>query len=174
MSARYLVNAGRVPSGSWYADEHLEGSRWVGEGGHFVDTLSWWVGHRPVEVSAHATGDGADLHATLRFEDGSIASVDYCTSGAARVPKETLDVSGGGRNARLENFTRATAWSGTGRDVKRALTGPDKGQRAEVAAFVEAVRRGGEMPIGLDSLVTTTRTTIAVAEGLASGRVMAP
>ncbi|MFW5473895.1 bi-domain-containing oxidoreductase [Knoellia sp. CPCC 206450] len=172
--ARYLVNAGRMPSGSWYADEQLEGSRWVGEGGHFVDTLAWWVGHRPVEVSAHATVDGADLHATLRFEDGSIASVDYCTSGAARVPKETLDVSGAGRNARFENFTRATAWTGTGRDVKRALTGPDKGQRAEVAAFVEAVRGGTAMPIGLDSLVATTRATIAVAESLVSGTAVAP
>ncbi|MDT0213260.1 bi-domain-containing oxidoreductase [Rothia sp. ARF10] len=174
VSARYLVNAGRMPSGSWYADEQLEGSRWVGEGGHFVDTLGWWIGHRPVEVSAHATADGADLHAALRFEDGSIASVDYCTSGAARVPKETIDVSGAGRNARFENFTRATAWSGAGRDVKRALTGPDKGQRAEVAAFVEAVRRGTAMPIGLDSLVATTRATIAVAESLVSGTAVAP
>lgn len=174
VSARYLVNAGRMPSGSWYANEELEGSRWLGEGGHFVDTLSWWVGHHPVEVSALATSDGADLHATLRFEDGSVATVAYCTGGAARVPKETIDVSGGGRNARLDNFARATVWNGTTRGTKRALAGPDKGQRHEVDAFVEAVRAGTAMPIGLGSLVATTRATIAVGESLVSGVAVAP
>ena len=37
-NARYLVNAGRLGSDSWYRDSELEGSRFVGEGGHFVDT----------------------------------------------------------------------------------------------------------------------------------------
>ena len=36
--------------------------------------------------------------------------------------------------------------------------------------FVEAVRTGGPMPIGLDSLLATTRATIAVGESLASGK----
>jgi hypothetical protein len=37
-------------------------------------------------------------------------------------------------------------------------------------AFVEAVRTGGPMPISLDSLLATTRATIAVGESLLSGR----
>ena len=43
-NARYLVNAGRLGSDSWYRDSEVEGSRFVGEGGHFVDTMSWWIG----------------------------------------------------------------------------------------------------------------------------------
>ena len=50
VSARYLVNAGRLDPGSWYLNEELEGSRFAGEGGHFIDTLSALVGHDPVEV----------------------------------------------------------------------------------------------------------------------------
>ena len=61
LSARYLVNAGRMAAGSWYLDEQLKGSRFVGEGGHFVDTLSWWIGQDPVQVSALSTPDGADI-----------------------------------------------------------------------------------------------------------------
>jgi predicted dehydrogenase/threonine dehydrogenase-like Zn-dependent dehydrogenase len=174
VSARYLVNAGRMASTSWYLDEQLEGSRFLGEGGHFIDTVSWWVGHHPVEVSAVGTPDGADLHATLRFADGSLATITYSTDGDPRVPKETLDVSGGGRNARLDNFSRATVWTAGGRDAKRSFTGQDKGQRAELDSFVEAVRRGAPMPIGLESLVATTRTTIAVGESLVSGGPVAP
>ena len=49
-NARYLVNAGQLASDSWYRDSELEGSRFVGEGGHFVDTMSWWIGSEPVEA----------------------------------------------------------------------------------------------------------------------------
>jgi predicted dehydrogenase len=170
VSARYLVNAGRLSAGSWYLNEELEGSRFLGEGGHFIDTVSAWVGHPPVEVSAFETADGADLHAVLRHADGSLATITYATDGDRRYPKETLDVSGGGANARLDNFTRATVWKPTGKDVKRSYAGPDKGQRAEVAAFVEAVHRGTPMPISLTSLTATTRATIAVGESITTGR----
>ena len=174
VSARYLVNAGRMTPGSWYLDEQLEGSRFLGEGGHFIDTLGWWIGHHPVEVSAVSTPGGSDLHATVRYSDGSLATIAYCTDGDPRVPKETLDVSGGGRNARLDNFTRATVWTRGGREAKRSFTGQDKGQRAELDSFLEAVRLGASMPIGLDSLVATTRSTIAVGESLVSGGPVAP
>jgi hypothetical protein len=45
----------------------------------------------------------------------------------------------------------------------------DKGQNAELAAFVRAVRTGGPMPVPLESLVATTAATLAVRAGLASG-----
>jgi len=54
----------------------------------------------------------------------------------------------------------------TRKTVKRALSGQDKGQRAEIGAFVEAVRSGGPMPIPLESLVATTRATLAVGTSL--------
>jgi predicted dehydrogenase len=172
VSARYLVNAGRLQAGSWYLKEELEGSRFLGEGGHFIDTLTAWIGHLPVSVHATQTPGGLDIHATLRFADGSLGSITYATGGGSRFPKETLDVSGGGRNARLDNFHRATIWSRRRKDVKRALAGQDKGQRTQLERFVEAVRAGSSMPIELDSLVATTRATIAVDESLASGAVV--
>jgi predicted dehydrogenase len=174
VSARYLVNAGRLDASSWYLDEQLEGSRFLGEGGHFIDTLTAWVGHPPVEVSAVQTADGSDVHATLRFGDGSVGTIAYATDGDSRFPKETLDVTGGGRNARLDNFTRAIVWSRAGKDVKRSYGGQDKGQRAELDRFLESVRLGTPMPIDLDSIVATTRATIAVGESLVAGRPVTP
>ena len=49
---RYLVNAGPLAADSWYGNDALEGSRFIGEGGHFIDTLSWWAGSLPDEVYA--------------------------------------------------------------------------------------------------------------------------
>jgi predicted dehydrogenase len=172
VTARYLVSAGRLEATSWYLDTDLEGSRFLGEGGHFIDTLSAWVGLPPVGVHALHTRDGEDLQVSLTFGDGSLGTVTYTTGGEPRFPKETFDVSGGGRSARLDNFTLATVWTPKGKAVKRALVGKDKGQRVELAAFLDAVRGGGPMPITLDSLVATTRATIAAEASLRSGRAV--
>src|SRR5689334_11098116 len=51
-AVRYLVNAGRLEADSWYRNEELAGSRFAGEGGHFIDTLSWWAGSPPESVYA--------------------------------------------------------------------------------------------------------------------------
>ena len=47
--------------------------------------------------------------------------------------------------------------------VRRHLGAADKGQAAEIKAFLESVRTGGAMPISLDSLAATTRATLATA-----------
>lgn len=60
-------------------------------------------------------------------------------------------------------------WSGRRPKTSRSIRAPDKGQRAELDAFFEAVRTGGPMPISLASLVATTRATIAAELSLTSG-----
>jgi predicted dehydrogenase/threonine dehydrogenase-like Zn-dependent dehydrogenase len=168
LSARYLVNAGRLDAGSWYLNAELEGSRFAGEGGHFIDTLSALVELHPIEV--HAMGAGESVHATVRFADESVATISYVTEGSSRFPKETLDVVGDGRNGRLDNFQRVSVWSAKGKNGRRVLTGQDKGQRSQLDRFVDAVRTGSAMPIPLDSLTATTRATLAVDSSLASGK----
>src|SRR5229473_3428098 len=167
---RYLVNAGRLDAGSWYRNEELEGSRFTGEGGHFIDTLAWWTGALPEEVYAVPGAEQGDLHATVRFQNGSSGTISYITTGNPRYPKETLDAAAGGRSARLDNFEKAAVWVGRRRSTARSRGGQDKGQRLELARFVEASRTGAPMPIPLESLVATTRATIAVGESLSSGR----
>jgi predicted dehydrogenase/threonine dehydrogenase-like Zn-dependent dehydrogenase len=168
LSARYLINAGRLDAGRWYLNQELEGSRFAGEGGHFIDTVSALVGQYPVE--AYAMDAGGSVHTTLRFADGSVATVSYVTDGSSRFPKETLDVVGDGRNGRLDNFQRVTVWSGKGKSGHRVFTGQDKGQRIQLERFVNAVRTGSAMPIPLESLVATTRATLAVERSLSQGR----
>jgi predicted dehydrogenase len=163
---RYLVNAGSLSANSWYGDASQEGTRFAGEGGHFIDTASWWIGSDPVEVTTTGAGGPDDVQVSLNYEDGSLATITYLTNGHARFPKETLDVFSGGRSARLDNFKQATVWSGRRRQSRRALGAADKGQRAEIEAFLRSVRTGGPMPIALGSLVATTRATIATGTSL--------
>ena len=168
-ATRYLVNAGPLAADSWYRNEETEGSRFTGEGGHFIDTLSWWAESLPEEVYAVCGPEKADVQATVRFQNGSCGTITYVTVGNSRYPKETLDAAAGGRSARLDNFKTATVWTGRHRSTTRVRGGQDKGQRSELERFVEAVLTGAPMPIPVDSLVATTGATIAVGESLLSG-----
>jgi predicted dehydrogenase/threonine dehydrogenase-like Zn-dependent dehydrogenase len=165
--ARYLVNAGPMGADSWYRAEG-EGSRFVGEGGHFIDTMSWWIGADPIEVSAQAIGGRDNVQVSLRYSDGSLGTITYFANGHTRFPKETFEAAGGGKVARLDNFKKAGVWSGRVPWKTRTLGAQDKGQAAEMAAFFEAVRSGGPMPISLSSLAATTRATLAVEASVAS------
>jgi predicted dehydrogenase/threonine dehydrogenase-like Zn-dependent dehydrogenase len=163
----YRINAGPLEMGSWYAQTDSEGSRFVGEGGHFIDTASWWLGGAPLRVVAAAAGDGPDdLVMILYYPDGSHATISYLTNGDPRVPKERIEIFGDGMTACFENFSRFELWRG-GRSLKRKGRGIDKGQRGELREFIAAVRAGTAMPVDFASLVATTAATLAVSESIA-------
>ena len=165
---QYRVVAGPLEKSSWYLQSEAEGSRFAGEGGHFIDVLSWWLGAEPVRVVASATGKDADnLIATLSFTDGSLASLSYLTGGDPRVPKESLEISAGAGFAVFDNFSGYQLWQAGRSASKKARL--DKGQRPMLDAFIRAVASGSAMPIALDTLIATTRATLAVQESAATG-----
>ncbi|GHE97430.1 oxidoreductase [Amycolatopsis deserti] len=168
-SVRYLVNAGRLEGGSWYNQAGSEGTRFDGEGGHFIDTVSWLLGADPVSVYACATPDQQDLQILLRYPDGSTATISYATSGSTSFPKETLDVVADGKVLKFDDFARASVYARKRWTSSRIPKGRDKGQHAELDAFVTAVTSGGPMPVPLESLVATTLATLAVRTSLATG-----
>ncbi len=171
---RYLINAGRLEARSWYGRRDSEGSRFEGEGGHFIDTVSWWLDAAPSTVFATATPGQADLQIVLGFSDGSTAAITYATTGTHRFPKETFEVIADRKVLRFDDFRRvslhgAQRWTSPRlRPSSLALT-PDKGQRAQLDAFVSSVRSGDPMPVGVSSLAATTRATLAVQRSLATG-----
>ncbi|MEW2077936.1 bi-domain-containing oxidoreductase [Streptomyces sp. NPDC017966] len=168
-SLRYLVNAGRLDHGSWYLRQGTEGSRFTGEGGHFIDTASWLLEADPVSVYAVAPSGNEDLQVVLGYPDGSTATISYVTTGSSGFPKETLDLLADGKVLRLDDFVRASVYSRKRWVSSRLPKARDKGQNAELAAFVKAVRTGGPMPVPLQSLVATTAATLAVQASLAGG-----
>jgi predicted dehydrogenase len=168
-SVRYLVNAGRLEPGSWYNQADTEGTRFAGEGGHFVDTVSWLLDEDPVAVYACGTPGRQDLQIILRYPDGSTATISYATSGSTGFQKETLDLLADGKVLKFDDFLRTSVFSRKKWSGPRLPKGRDKGQKSEVDAFVEAVASGGPMPVPLDSLVSTTLATLAVDASLATG-----
>jgi predicted dehydrogenase len=162
------INAGRLEGGRWTSDPEVSGGRWVGEGCHFVDLASFFVGESPAEVYAARCGAGPDdLSVTLRFRGGSVATILYVTTGGTRLPKEYYEIHGAGASMVLDDFRRAHLY---GDRRKRLGSGrQDKGQAAELRAFCDAVVAGGPMPGPLTSLLATSRATLAAIESLRTG-----
>lgn len=173
----YRVHAGQMDHGSWYLDPS-EGSRFVGEAGHFIDVFSYLTQARPVSVMAmslrpdNTTPDDLEnVSVIINYADGSVGNLMYLTQGGAKVPKEYLEVFGGGRTVQLHNFERLTVYEQEDKRETKAKA-LNKGQKEEMEAFVQAVKTGAPMPITLDSLFETTLVTLGAAESLRSGQVV--
>lgn len=158
------VNAGHIPPDHWTQDRLVGGGRIIGEGCHFVDLLRFLAGSPIVAVQAVAMGDDT-VSATLRFEDKSIGTIHYISSGHKSFPKEQLEVFCAGKVLQLDNFRklRGYGWSGF---RKMDLWSQDKGQAACVAAFVDAIRHGTSSPIPWSELVEVTQVTFAIMDSL--------
>lgn len=171
----YRVHAGQMESNSWYLDPS-EGSRFVGEAGHFLDVFSFLVRSRPVSVVAKSLrpepvtrDDLENVAVIVTYENGSVGNLLYLTQGSTKVPKEFLEVFGGGSTVQLHNFEYLNIFAGNGQNKVKS-SGINKGQKEEMHAFVSAVKSGGEMPISLDSLIDTTLVTLATADSIKTGQ----
>ncbi len=162
----YTVNAGRIPASHW-AQAASEGGRIVGEACHFIDLLRFLAGCPIVRFSAEGFSppDGAPVDTAtvlLGFGDGSHGVVQYLSNSSKELPKEKVEVHAQGRSLVLDNYRdlRGYSWPKFSR-VK--LSRLDKGHRAEMAAFVEAVKSGAPCPIPAAEVFEVSRVAIEVA-----------
>jgi len=171
----YRVNAGRLPPDSWALDPVAGGGRIVGEACHFVDLACFLTGTIPQRVFAEGVAQRGErvvdrdaVVINLRMADGSVAVIHYLANGDTSVAKEYFEAAGGGRTAVLENY-RALSLHADNKRRRHRLLNQAKGHAEEVAAFLDAVASGGQMPIDLETLLAVTRTTFLIEESLSAG-----
>lgn len=166
LSIFYRVNAGPLEQGHWMRATAEGGSRVISEGCHFIDVMMFLANSLPKRVcAAHLRSyepDTAQL--VIEFEDGSIGTLYYLTTGDPIVPKEYLEVHGAGRSAILRDFRELELIAG-GKRTSQKTVGQDKGHKNELIAFVEAVKTGKEMPIPMEWAIANTRTTLEAVFG---------
>lgn len=168
------VNAGALPAESWINAAEEGGGRVLGEVCHFVDLARALAGSNIETVTARAAkvtqGGCDDLAVTLGFGDGSLATIVYTSQGDSAYSKERFECFAGGMVVAIDNFLSFQVTEGGRTRTERAKTGQDKGHRAELQAFVSAVRTGGPAPVDEGELVETARATFAVLDALRTGQ----
>ena len=166
----YRINAGYIPLKHWLHDPEQGGGRIIGEGCHFIDFVTFLVGESPISVTAHALPDNGkyredNVSMTFTFPDGSIGVVDYLANGDKSVPKERVEVFGGGKVATLNDYrSLEMVHNGKRKTIKNRL-GQDKGWKDEMLALEKAVKTG-ELPIPYEHLIGVTKASFAAVESL--------
>jgi predicted dehydrogenase len=170
----YRVNAGSLERSHWLRDPAVGGGRLVGEGCHFIDFCSALIGQPLAAVDAQQLGAGPvtlpgdSFVLNLRYADGSLATVSYIATGAGRMPKERVEVLGGGRSAVIEDFRRVELFGARRRERSRALASQDKGHAAALASAFRFFSEGGSPPIPYQRLLETTRASFAARAALSA------
>ena len=169
LHVHFRVNAGYIPAKHWVHDPVQGGGRIIGEGCHFVDFITFLVGVAPAGITARALPDsgkyrGDNVTMTFTFPDGSIGVVDYLANGDKSFPKERVEVFCGERVAVLDDFRTLEMVKGGKKTVKRS--GQDKGHLAEMQAFEQAIRTGGQPPIPYGQLIGVTQATFLALESI--------
>ncbi len=167
------VNAGFIPKDHWTQQKEVGGGRIIGEMCHFIDLMQYFTNSRPHTVYASSidtfnselqTEDNISI--VLKFKDGSIGNLIYLANGDKSIPKEHIEVFGGGVTGVINDFRNGTLHRNN-RTTKLKTSG--KGHRQEVAAFLSAVETGAESPISFESICDTTLTTFKIRDSLATG-----
>jgi predicted dehydrogenase/threonine dehydrogenase-like Zn-dependent dehydrogenase len=176
LMATYRVNAGYLPPEDWQHDPEQGAGRIVGESGHFLDTLCYLTGSTPEEVFATSlSGESNDVCAfenaslNLRFADGSVGVILYTTHGSPAFSKERLEVFADESVAVIDDFRHLELVKKGKSRKRRNRLGQDKGHAAEMAAFLEGVRKGVS-PVDPEQYFQVTLCTLQAVESLRSGQ----
>lgn len=157
------VNAGMLPADHW-TREPAQGGRILGEGCHFVDLACFLAESEATSYSLTPTGgvegtDGADgALMQIGFANGCAATIHYLPDGHAYVPKERIELHGGGRSILLDNFRQLSS-HGIRVKGKKKLRKPDKGHAACIAAFLHAIKTG-EPAADVQGLMASSALTL--------------
>lgn len=172
------VNAGAIPSDHWIQDPAVGGGRVIGEACHFIDLACALACADPIEVHAVAAAKpnvalllNDCVVVSLRFANGSVASVTYTSSGAKAQPKERVEVFGGGRSAVIDDFRSATLYEGDAGVRELRQRAQDKGQRAMLTGWLEGLQSGqAQTPVA--TILAVSAATIAAVESLTIGEAV--
>jgi predicted dehydrogenase len=165
LAIHYRINAGFIHADHWVNDPEQGGGRILGEVCHFVDFVSFLAGSTPSEVRAEVIGNSGqysfdNVTATLSFPNGTIGNITYVANGDRAASKERIEVFGGGAVAILEDFRRLELVRQGKRTTVRSRWRQDKGHRAEMRAFIDAVRGKTPPPIPFEQIAASTLATM--------------
>jgi len=140
------VNSPGISGSYWMADPKIGGAI-LGEACHFVDLMYWLLESEPIEVSAYSLPTEVEdpigqnnLVANLKFADGSVASLTYCTVGSKRSAGERVEAFLSGLGVETHDFKNLDIQGNTTK--RRSLWWADKGYMEQLSGFLNGIREG--------------------------------
>ncbi len=174
----YRVNSASMNKEHWINDPVEGGGAIIGEGCHFFDFCNWIVGREPLRIYAEMISsndesivDANNVISTIRYEDGSVASVIYTTIGNESFPKERIEIFVDKGAIAIDDFKEliVSGLGGKGEKLKRI----EKGQSNlidEYGRFLKGESKNIDLPLVVDG-VKATICSLKVLDALKTGNV---
>lgn len=161
----YRMNAGFIPKDHWTQGRE-GGGRNIGEACHIYDFFQFITGCTVVSVSAESIAPKAgpfirtdNFVATLKFEDGSVATLTYSAMGNSAYPKETAELFVDQKLAYLNDYRDLRVYGAPQHNTK--TPNQQKGHLEILSAFADAIR-SGKPAIPIADQIATARVTTAI------------
>ena len=174
VAINYRINAGAIPGDHWIHDPEIGGGRIIGEACHFIDLCMFIAGSLIISVHAESLDARPDLMdsvvISLKFKNGSVASVSYFSNGNKKLSKEYLEVFQGGKSFIIKDFRELKILSR--KDQKMKLSRQDKGHADEIKSFINSIKNSLPSPIPFEELYTTSLAAFKVIESIQKSEVV--
>ena len=172
MILNYRMNVGYLPQDHWVHGEE-GGGRNRGEACHVYDLFTYLTDSPVAAINAQALapktayyGRTDNFVVTIRFEDGSVASLTYTALGSTKYPKEQFEVFVDGKVITLTDYKHLCMRGARGRQLRSRVA--DKGHRQELRVFAQAIQEGGKWPIPLWQQIQATEIALQVQAQIGS------
>jgi predicted dehydrogenase len=163
----YRMNAGYLPLDHWVHTEE-GGGRIIGEACHILDLFAFLI-KSPVRAfsvaslrpSTQSISGSDNKSIILEYEDGSVATLEYFAVGSNALSKETLEVHFDQKSIIVDDYRSIQGFGIRVADLRNPV--PDKGHMEMLQTLASYLRGKTEAPIALDTILETTRISIAAA-----------
>lgn len=167
------VNAGFIPKEHWTQNPEIGGGRIIGEMCHFIDLMQYFTDSEPIKVYAECLNTTSEklkaddnISIIVKFKNGSVGSLNYLANGDKSLPKEMIEVFGGGKTGRIHDFRSGELHEG---NKITKIKSSSKGHKQEIEAFLTSIKDGTVSPISFESIRLTTETTFKIIDSLNNG-----
>jgi predicted dehydrogenase/threonine dehydrogenase-like Zn-dependent dehydrogenase len=159
----YRMNAGYFPPDHWV---HESGGRIVGEACHIVDLMNYFIGSQIASVSfENITPRTINLFShdnktiILKYEDGSIATIEYFATGSKDYPKEYCEIHWDQKTIVIDDYKTMKGYGVKIPEISSRAA--DKGHYEEFIALHNYLNNGNP-PTEMWDLIQTTQVCLAI------------
>ena len=164
----YRVNADLVPQSKWSQDPEIGGGRVIHECCHFFDLFGFILDSKSVsatvsaaEVTGSTTVSRDSFSATLKYSNGSVATLVYSSLGNRYAGRERMEIFGQRTVITLDDFRQLTCYSGKKPATYRTSV-QDKGHKSEFEELARAARGEKNHLIGAAEIITAMQDTFLI------------
>jgi polar amino acid transport system substrate-binding protein len=173
MFINYRINAGYVPPDHWMQNKEEGGGRIIGEVCHFIDLCQFVCQSEYQSVFAQNIGNDVlrdNVAITVKFEDGSLANVNYLANGDTSFPKERMEIFCENAIAVVDDFRLLHLVRGGKPNIVKGHQ--DKGHKHQMELWIQSFKEGKGVPVPFPESVNATIATFMVHESLNTEKVI--